>query len=158
MMRPEDRSILLVEDNADEAMLFRRAFRRAAAGRHLQVVNDGERALAYLSGEGEYADRGQFPLPSLLLLDLKMPRKSGFEVLEWLRGQPGLRRLPVVVLTASRQSTDINRAYELGVNSYVVKPVDFTDLEDLVRHVDLYWMKVSETPQITASPSGEITG
>src|SRR5687768_12930434 len=107
-------TILIAEDNPDEVLLIRRAFRLAKLDYPLQVVSNGDAAIAYLGGEGQYADRSQYPLPTLMLLDLKMPRKSGLEVLEWLRDQPGLRRLRVVVLTASRESADVDQAYELG--------------------------------------------
>ena len=110
--------ILLAEDDPNDVLLIERAFQRTHVANSLQVVRDGEEALAYLSGQGPFADRERHPLPVLLLMDLKMPRKSGLEVLEWVRQQPGLKRLPIVVLTSSNQGPDINRAYELGANSY----------------------------------------
>ena len=142
----ENRSILLVEDDPDDVLLTQRAFRKLGVPTSMQVVGDGEQALAYLMGGGDYADRERFPLPDLMLLDLKLPRRSGFEVLEWLRAQPGLRRLPVVVLTGSRESVDVNRALDLGANSYLVKPVGFDDLLEVVRTLRLYWLGLNERP------------
>jgi CheY-like chemotaxis protein len=103
-------------------------------------------AVEYLRGDGPFADREKHPLPDLLLLDLKMPRKNGFEVLEWVRQQPGLKRLPVVVLTSSMQDLDINRAYELGANTYLVKPANYEALVDLVKTLIQYWLTLAITP------------
>lgn len=141
-------TILLIEDDDNDILLVRRALEKARLVNSLQVVSDGEEAVAYLSGAGKYADRRRYPLPALVLLDLKLPRRSGFEVLAWLRKQPGLKRTRVVVLTSSRNGTDVNRAYELGANSYLVKPVRFEDLVDLLKMVHLYWMVVSERPEV----------
>ena len=141
-------TILLVEDNEDDALLIQRAFRRIGSVHPMRRLSDGEQALAYLAGEGAYADREAHPLPDLILLDLKLPRRSGFEVLEWLRGQPGLRRLPVVVLTSSRESRDVDRAADLGANSYLVKPVDFDALQEMVRALGLYWLTFNERPEL----------
>ena len=140
-------TILLVEDNPDDVALFQRALRKAALDYPLQVVSDGEAAIAYLAGEGLYADRSNHPLPRLVLLDLKLPRKSGHEVLEWLRAQPDLRRLPVVVLTTSREIGDINRAYDFCANSYLVKPFSFDGLMDMVRTLHSYWLNMNETAE-----------
>ena len=108
--------------------------------------------MAYLNGDLQYGDRERYPLPVLLLMDLKMPRKSGLEVLEWLRQQTGgLRRLPVVVLTSSNQSLDINRAYDLGANSYLVKPAGFDSLLELVKNLDMYWLILNEKPELSGS-------
>src|SRR5581483_1794343 len=103
----------------------RRAFAKANVPNPLIIVGDGDAAIAYLAGVDGYADRTRFPLPALVLLDLKLPRRSGLEVLEWIRKQPGVRRIPVVVLTSSRQRPDVDCAYDLGANSYLVKPVEF---------------------------------
>jgi CheY-like chemotaxis protein len=143
-----DHVILLVEDDPDDVLLTQRAFRRAGAKAPVRVVNDGEEALAYLGGEGELSDRDRYPLPDLILLDLKLPRCSGFEVLTWLRAQPGLRRIPVVVLTGSRETPDVNRALDLGANSYLVKPVRFEALEEMVRTLRLYWLTFNERPSL----------
>src|SRR6266542_6680804 len=143
--------ILLAEDDPNDVLLIQRAFQWTNVASPLQVVRDGEAAVAYLSGQRPYADRGRHPLPTLLLMDLKMPRKSGLEVLEWLRQQPGLKRLPVVVLTSSNQSPDINRAYDLGANSYLVKPAGFDSLVELVNNLDMYWLILNEKPELDGS-------
>lgn len=145
---PEARSILLVEDSPDDALLVQRAFRKLGGETRIRLVENGEKAVAYLGGEGDYADRIRFPLPDLMLLDLKLPRRSGFEVLEWLRGQPGLKRLPVVVFTGSREAADVDRAADLGANSYLVKPLGFEALLDLVQALHVYW-QLNERPGLS---------
>lgn len=147
-MNFEDFPVLLVEDNRDDVLMIQRAFRKANLESSLHVVADGDAAVLYLSGEEPYNDREQYPLPVLMLLDLKLPRRSGFEVLEWLRQQPLLKRLLVVVLTSSGENIDINRAYDLGANSYLVKPVGFAALLELVKSLNLYWFVLSEKPEV----------
>lgn len=142
-------TILLAEDDQNDVMLIRRAFNKSHVVNPIACVENGEEAVAYLSGEGRFADRGEFPLPFMLLLDLKLPRLSGHEVLKWLRGQPGLRRLPVVVLTSSREPADINKAYELGANSYLVKPVVFEEFATLLKQLQVYWLMLSEHPELS---------
>ncbi|RMD93131.1 MAG: response regulator, partial [Calditrichaeota bacterium] len=122
-MQLKNLTVLIVEDDPNDVLLIRRAFQKAKILNPLQFVNDGEQAVQYLSGLPPFADSEKYPAPVLLLLDLKLPKKSGFEVLEWLQQQNTLHRLPVVVLTSSNQSSDINHAYDLGANSYLVKPV-----------------------------------
>ena len=139
-------TILHVEDDPNDVLLIARAFRKAEVPAHLQVVNDGEQALHYLGGINSFSQREQFPLPSLVLLDLKLPRKSGIEVLEWIRAQSGLKRIPVVMLTSSKQPVDINRAYDLGVNGYLVKPVNFDGLVEMVKTIDSFWLRINEQP------------
>jgi CheY-like chemotaxis protein len=146
-MADEIKTILLVEDDPNDQLLIRRAFGKARLMNPLRIVEDGDAAVAYLAGEGVHADRMASPLPTLILLDLKLPRRSGLEVLAWLRSQPGrLGRMPVVVLTSSRENLDVDRAYQLGANSYLVKPVDFDGLLDLVRTAGLYWTVLNEGP------------
>lgn len=147
-MYAEDETILLVEDNPKDVLLIQRAFRKANLTNPLQVVGDGEAAVFYLSGEGSYENRDRYPLPSLMLLDLKLPRKSGAEVLEWLRQQPRLKRLPVVVLTSSREYADVNKVYDLGANAYMVKPVTFDNLVEIVKTLNLHWIVFNEKPQV----------
>ncbi len=142
-------TILLVEDDPNDVLLIRRALRNAMIANPLREVADGDEAIAYLSGVDGYGDRDAHPLPALVLLDLKLPRRDGFEVLRWIRAQPGLRRLPVVVLTSSRETADVNRAYDEGANSYLVKPVAFDALLELVRRVDEFWLYLSETPELS---------
>jgi CheY-like chemotaxis protein len=139
-------SILLVEDDPNDIILIKRAFEKASITNPLPVVEDGEEAISYFAGKGPYSDRVKYPLPILLLLDLKLPRKSGHEVLEWLRRQPMLKRLPVVVLTSSQQDSDINRAYDLGANSYLVKPVTFDTLVEMMKTLNFYWLLLNENP------------
>ena len=150
-MRPSDVTVLLVEDNSTDALMVRRAFRKANITSPLEVVEDGDKAVDYLTGQGAYADRARFPLPVLVLLDLKLPRRSGLEVLDWLRQQPGLRRLPVVVLTSSQENADIGRAYDLGANSYLVKPVSFDPLLELIKVLGLYWLVHNQPPEASSS-------
>jgi CheY-like chemotaxis protein len=139
-------TILHVEDDPNDVLLIGRAFRKAEVAAHVQVVNDGEQAVQYLSGANEFSDRQKYPAPVFVLLDMKLPRKSGMEVLEWIRAQPILKRLPVVMLTASRQPIDVNRAYELGANAYLVKPVNFDALVDLLKTLDSFWLRANERP------------
>jgi len=151
-MNQNDCVILLAEDDPNDVLLIQRALQRSNIVNPLQVVRDGADAVAYLNGDLQYGDRERYPLPVLLLMDLKMPRKSGLEVLEWLRQQTGgLRRLPVVVLTSSNQSLDINRAYDLGANSYLVKPAGFDSLLELVKNLDMYWLILNEKPELSAA-------
>lgn len=140
--------ILLVEDSPDDALLIQRAFRKANLANPVQLVRDGEEAVAYLSGKAPYDDRVRFPLPVFMLLDLKLPRRSGLEVLAWVRQESVVKRLPVVVLTSSRESVDVNRAYDLGVNSYLTKPVGFEALLEMVKNVNLYWLVLNENPEL----------
>lgn len=141
-------NILIVEDNPDDVMLLQRAMKKSNIINPLHVVVDGVEAVEYLSGTGKFTDRTANPLPVLILLDLKLPRKSGLEVLEWLRNQPGIKRIPVIILTSSNQNPDINRAYDLGANSYLVKPVDFNDLIKMVDSLHLFWMILNKNPEL----------
>lgn len=140
--------ILLAEDNENHVLLIRRAFEQAGLVNPLYVVANGEEAISYLKGEGKYARREEYPLPCLLLLDLKMPKKDGFEVLEWLREQPGFSSLRVVVLTTSEELRDVNRAYRLGANSFLTKPVDFRDFVQLSAAIKGYWIWLSRAPAV----------
>ena len=144
--------ILLVEDDMDDALLLRRAFAKAGILNTIAHIEDGDTAVAYLDGAGKYADRDRHPLPCLILLDLKLPRRAGLEVLAWMRAQPGLKRIPVVVLTSSQQSSDINRAYDLGANSYLVKPVGFDTLLEMARALSLYWLLFNKAGDIEDRP------
>jgi len=147
-MNPKEYVVLLADDDPNDVFLLQRAFQKTNIANPLRVVRDGEEAMAYLGGQDLYADRQLHPLPVLLLLDLKMPRKSGFEVLRWLRQQSGLKRLPVVVLTSSNQNPDINKAFDLGANSYIVKPGGFDSLVEMVKNLNLYWLILNEKPQL----------
>lgn len=140
--------ILLVEDDENDMLFVLRAFHKSAILNPLQVCRDGDSAVAYLEGTGEYADRARFPLPVFILLDLKLPRRSGLEVLRWVKERPLLKRIPVVVLTSSRDDLDVDRAYELGANSYIMKPVSFETLLELVKSLQLYWLVLNEHPNV----------
>ena len=141
-------TILLAEDDENDVMLIKRAFSKSHVVNPIACVKNGEEAVAYLSGSGPYSDRLRHPLPFMMLLDLKLPRLSGHEVLGWLRAQQGLKRLPVVVLTSSKEPSDINRAYELGANSYLVKPVVFEEFSTLLKQLQVYWLMLSEHPEL----------
>jgi len=147
-MMASDFTILLVEDNPDDVLLIQRAFRKANLVNPISVVDDGEKAIAYLSGSGDYADRARHPVPVLVLLDLKLPRRSGHEVLSWIKQHAALKRLPVVVLTSSTETVDVNKAYDLGANSYLVKPVGFDDLFAMVKTLQPYWMILNQKPDM----------
>ncbi len=115
-------SVLVVEDNSDDLFLLQRAIKKAGLDPRLQIATDGQQAVDYLSGTGKYADRAAFPIPRLILLDLKLPYLDGFDVLAWMRADPGLRELPVVILTSSSEDRDRKRAEELDAKAYLVKP------------------------------------
>lgn len=129
-------------------MLLQAATRKAAVEFILHNVEDGDAAIAYLSGDGIYADRKRFQLPALILLDLKMPRATGFEVLKWIRSHPELGNLPVVVLSGSELQDDIRRAYSAGANSYLVKPLGFDALVDMVQSVNAVWVTANQQPTV----------
>jgi len=138
--------ILLVEDDPNDVLLIQRAFQKAGLHNSLKVVRNGDQAIEYLSGENSYVDRERFPLPFLVLLDLKMPGTDGFEVLTWARNSPCLKRLLIVVLTSSNLQADVDKAYELGANSYLVKPVEFDDMVNLIQRFEIYWSEINRTP------------
>jgi two-component system response regulator len=145
-MHIEDKYILLVEDNADDIELTRRAFKKANLMNRLEIVRDGQEAIDYLFCDGVYADRNPIP-PTLVLLDLKLPKVSGIQVLEAIRGADALQHLSVVVLTSSLEQSDLNRCYELHVNSYIQKPVEFDRFIEAVSNLGLYWLFLNERPE-----------
>jgi CheY-like chemotaxis protein len=144
--------VLIAEDSDNDIAMLRRAFRQASVTAPIQYVSDGEQAIAYLHGDGKFARRDEFPLPDLLLMDLKMPRKNGFDVLEWLRDQPSLRHLRVVVLTTSDELRDVNRAYALGAASFLTKPVNFVEFRDTIQAMYNYWVALNRKPEIERPP------
>ncbi len=154
----EQAVILLAEDDEDYVLLIRAAFSQAKIPNPLHVVWNGQEAISYLKGDGKYSNRAEFPLPDLLLLDLKMPRVNGFEVLQWIRAQPGLSSLRVLVLTSSDQIRDVNEAYRLGANSFLVKPMDFEDTASLSRLINDFWLKSSKTPDAFRPPPDKSSG
>lgn len=139
-------AILVVEDDAQHALLVRATFTAANLVNSVQVVGDAEKAIAYLGGQGPYADRVRHPLPIAVLLDINLPDRSGLDVLAWMREQPALRSIPVVVLTASEEDADLDRAYAVGADSYLTKPVGFDALLDVVRGLGLRWQLVGSHP------------
>jgi CheY-like chemotaxis protein len=141
-------TLLIAEDDDNDLFFLQRAFDTAEVKNPLQIVRDGQEAIEYLSGAGSFADRIKFPLPHLFLLDLKMPRKTGMEVLEWLSEQPELRCLPVVVFSSSANRRDIERAYELGANAFVVKPSSMIERAELAKAMGLFWLESNEPPMI----------
>jgi CheY-like chemotaxis protein len=140
-------TILLVEDDPNDALLVRMAFQRTRSGIPLIILPNGLEAINYLQGEGVYADRAKYPIPDIILLDLKMPLMSGFDVLRWIRERPGLKRLPVIVLTSSVQDADARTAYDAGANSYLVKPTDFNELVESIKNLGDFWLDGSKLPQ-----------
>jgi CheY-like chemotaxis protein len=152
-------TILLVEDEPDAVVLLRRAFAKAGVARPLQVARDGEEAVAYLSGLGAYGDRERHPLPSVILLDLRLPRRPGFEVLAWLRARPDVGRIPVIVLTTSEQPRDRRRARELGANGFRTKPVEPGVFSRFARAVDRFVRRVDRKLDAPAKiPAGPGSG
>lgn len=139
-------TILLVEDNPDDVELTLRAFARAKVANEIIVVRDGEEALEYLFATGRHQGRNPNELPQVVLLDLKLPKVDGHEVLRRVRAHETTRRLPVVVLTSSNEERDIIGSYDLGANSFVRKPVDFSEFIDAARHLGLYWLVLNCTP------------
>lgn len=147
---PDAPPILLVEDDDNDIVLIRRAIDRAGLKVRLCVARDPIDAVHYLQGHGKFADRAEYPVPMLMLLDIKLPRGSGFDVLRWVRERSGIKRLPVVVLTSSNADRDINMAYELGANSYIVKPLTFESLLQVARTVEMYWLMLNQAPDLSA--------
>lgn len=148
MQNHDSSTVLLVEDDLNDIFLVKRAFKRANIPNPLQVVTDGADAIHYLLGEGKYCDRAQFPLPRLIVMDIKMPRKSGFEVLQWIKRDGILKRIPVVIVSSSEQPDDVNRAYELGANAYMIKPVNFKAVENLFASITHYWGLECAKPEL----------
>jgi CheY-like chemotaxis protein len=147
---PHHITLLCAEDDADDRVLVQDAFEQSGVASHLRFVADGEELMEYLLHEGQYSDPESSPRPNLLLLDLNMPRMDGREALARIRSEPTLRTLPVVVLTTSSAAEDVERVYELGANSYTVKPASFDGLVQLVTDLGRYWLGVVELPPAPA--------
>ena len=143
----ERTTFLLVDDSKDNLFLMRAAFEMARCNNPLQEVHDGEEAIAYLKGEGPYGDRNKFPLPTVMLLDLNMPKKNGYEVLAWVRAQPGLKRLTIIILTASMRIEDVERAFDLGATSFLVKPISLNTLAAMLRCL-CDWVQINQFPPL----------
>jgi two-component system response regulator len=144
---PATKIILLADDDPDDVHFVREAFKRAGYDNPFHVVRNGEQTIAYLKGEGKYANRNKHPIPALLLLDLKMPRIDGFEVIQWIRSRPEWRCLPIIVLTTSFFGPDIIRAYDLGANSFLTKPSDLLEYVGAVKQVAHFWLVHNSLPQ-----------
>jgi CheY-like chemotaxis protein len=156
-MAATDKSVLLVEDEDDDIFFVQKAFEKAGIKDRLYVAMDGQQAIDYLSGQGQYSDRAAFPLPSLVILDLKLPKVWGMDVLKWIRSNPALRALPVVVFTGSDDALDAQRAFRLGANSYFQKPPDLERLYDLVPNLCDFWLKWNRLPPLeTAAPAAQM--
>ena len=136
-----DHKILLVEDNEDDAFLMKRALKEAGVVNPLVHVEDGKEAIDYLQGEGKFADRDAYPIPAVVFLDLKLPLKTGHEVLAWIRKQEELKSVVVVVMTSSNEPSDLSKSYELGANSYVVKPPTPEQLKAMALAFKWYWLE-----------------
>ena len=143
---PRNIVILMAEDDPDDRMLAKEAFEEARIRNDLRFVTDGEELIAYLRREGKFADPASSPRPGLILLDLNMPRKDGREALQEIKGDPKLRRIPIVVLTTSRSEIDLLKSYDLGANSYIVKPVTFDRLVEIIGDLGRYWIEIVELP------------
>jgi CheY-like chemotaxis protein len=141
--------ILLVEDSEDNVFLVRHAMKRAGITARLEVVTSGQQAIEYLGGTNGYSDWHQFPLPSIVLLDLKMPGMSGFDVLKWVRQQPGLKALRVAILTSSDMPSEIKMAHDLGANVFLTKPVQLERLVQIMKTLDEHWLQQAQSPAVT---------
>ena len=142
------KTILLAEDEENDVVLMKHAFKEVGILNPLQVAQDGKEAMDYLSGNGGYADRERFPLPCLTLLDLKLPRVMGLEVLKWMRGQPELKNLIVIIFTSSRLEPDIEMAYQLGANAYLVKPSSPRELREIAAGIKRFWLELNHGPAV----------
>lgn len=142
----KSKRILLVEDNADDVALALRAFRQNKIANEVTVIGDGAEALDYLFARGKYSESAAEPLPEVVLLDLKIPKVEGLEVLKELRAHNRTHLLPVVILTSSREESDMVAGYSLGANSYIQKPVDFTQFTEAIRQLGMYWLVLNEAP------------
>jgi len=142
----ERKDILLVEDNADDIILAKRAFQKSNIKNNIIVVRDGAETLDYLYGRGKFEGRDINNIPKIILLDLKMPKVHGLEVLKQIRNDKRTKYIPVIILTSSQDKKDIAQGYELGANSYIVKPIDFVKFSEVMQHIAWYWLTLNEQP------------
>ena len=149
------KTVLLAEDNKDDLLLMTHAWRKTTDD-PLQTVKNGQEAIDYLSGEGRFADRAKYPVPCLIILDLKMPRRTGLEVLEWMRAHAMYRTIPVIVFTSSAQPDDIDRAYRLGANAFVVKPASVQKRTEFARLLKEFWLEHNHPPSACAEQPGSM--
>src|SRR6516164_7091600 len=148
--------ILLVDDREEDVLLIRRAFNKARVVNRVEVAWSGEEAIAYLSGSGKFANRAEYPVPVLVLLDIKMPGVDGLEVLKWIRRVSLYPTLRVVMLTSSELMRDVNSAYELGANSFLVKPVDFERFVEISQALSGYWLWMDQAPWLPQGAEGAL--
>lgn len=148
MTIPNQVEILLVEDNPNDVELAMRALQKNNLAKYVFVVNDGEEALDFIYGQGKFQDRDQTSNPKVILLDLKLQKVDGLEVLKRIKSDEDKKIIPVVVLTSSKEESDMIQSYRLGVNSYIVKPVDFDKFANAVRDIGLYWLLLNEQPEL----------
>lgn len=146
MKKMNEVEILIVEDNPNDAEMALRALKENNLTNRVMVVSDGEKALEFIFATGAFADRKNMKQPKIILLDLKLPKVDGLEVLKKIKDNPDTKIIPVIILTSSKEESDIIRSYQLGVNSYIVKPVDFDKFVDAVRDLGLYWLLLNELP------------
>jgi CheY-like chemotaxis protein len=139
IMGTTDYPILLAEDEENDAMLLKMAFEKAGVHNQVEWVKDGMEAITYLNGGDPYGDRRRYPAPGILIIDVKMPRMGGLELLAWMRENPQFRIIPTIIMTSSRQDSDIQKAYELGANTYMIKPSSFDELVTMVKAIHGYW-------------------
>lgn len=143
----DEKVILLVEDSEQDELLTIRALKKSNVLNEIVVARDGQEALDFLFARGAYSGRVKSPLPQVVLLDLKLPKIDGLDVLRQIRANEKTKRLPVVMLTTSKEDSDLNRSYDLGVNSYVRKPVDFVQFAEAVKNLGIYWLLINEKPR-----------
>jgi CheY-like chemotaxis protein len=149
LARMPEGPVLLVEDDVSDFRLIQRAFAKIRPSVPMIRLSHGDDVVSYLAGDAPYENRSLHPFPSVILLDIKLPRRSGFEVLEWIRTQHStLKRLPVIMLTSSNHQLDVNKAYDLGVNSYLVKPSNNSELEQLATTFRTYWLELNQAPNL----------
>lgn len=148
MSSPDAVEILVVEDNPEDLELTMRSLRKANIGNRIYVARDGAEALEFLFGEGEHTGRNVADMPKVILLDLKLPKLNGLEVLKRIKSDPRTRLVPTVVLTSSKEQTDVVKSYDLGVNSYIVKPVNFEQFAAAVQELGLYWLLLNHAPKL----------
>jgi two-component system response regulator len=147
-MKPAEAvDILLVEDNPRDVELTMRIFQKNHLANHVYVADDGARALDFVFGRGEFSGRADAQHPKVIFLDIKLPKLNGLEVLREIKSNARTRSIPVVMLTSSREDPDIKAAYDIGANSYVVKPVDFASFQEVVNNLGMYWLLVNQTPK-----------
>lgn len=151
---PTRRTVLVADDCSDDAFFLKRGFINSGINVPVKFVSDGAAAMDYLSGKEHYADRAAHPFPRLLLLDVKMPVMDGFSVLRWLRDQPQLKRLPVCMFSSSSEWQDVNRAYDLGANSYLVKPVSLDGFAKVAQQLNAYWLEMNVPPEFSHARGG----